>query len=190
MIRELIQTISQLFVWLIVVAPWEQALRIRGGKTVALLKGGMHFRIPFIDRIYRQPIRRRLSVIPPQTITTLDGKAVSLSGSLGYEIIDLLQLYQTLHDAQDTLEAEVSAAVASYICTHTLEECQPTKIEECVRLCLDISKYGLSKPEFFILNFASVRTYRLIQGELKGWRYAEALNTCNEYRANGTSLCG
>ena len=61
MIRELFAQLSNVLTWVVVVAPWEQALRIRWGKTATLLKGGVYLRIPFIDRIYRQSVRKRTS---------------------------------------------------------------------------------------------------------------------------------
>ena len=67
MIREILSIIGDLFTWIVIVAPWEQALRIRLGKRVKLCKAGCYLRIPFIDRIYRQSIRRRLSYFQTQT---------------------------------------------------------------------------------------------------------------------------
>lgn len=47
MIRELFAHIAEAFKFFFVIAPWEQALRIRGGKKVDLLGAGLYFRIPF-----------------------------------------------------------------------------------------------------------------------------------------------
>lgn len=177
MIRELIHQLSRLFTWIIIVAPWEQALRVRLGKRVRKLGPGWYWCIPFMDRVYRQSIRRRLSLIAPQTLTTKDRVAITVSGSIGYSIKDLERLYNTLHDAAETIETEAAAIVAGFIATHTMEECSPPLIEEHVRGKLKLQNYGLSTGEFWITSFASVKTYRFITGEFRSWSRAEALNT-------------
>lgn len=176
MLRELLSQIARLFTWVLMVSPWEQALRVRAGKHVKLLHAGAHLRIPFIDRVFRQSVRRRLCTIPPQTVTTADGKTITIGALLGYSIVDLLKLYQTLHDAHDTIEAEASAAVADYVATHDLCECRPLLIQEWVLQRIDLMQYGLSRAEFRISCFAVVRTLRLITGNLKDWN-DERLNT-------------
>lgn len=177
MIRELFHAIGRMFAWFVSVAPWEQALRVRFGRHVRLLGPGFYVRFPFVDRVYRQSVRRRLSIIRPQTVTTKDGKAISLSGSVGYSVSDLRQLYNTLHDASDTIEAEVCAKVSDYVARHTLDECTPSVLEAHVRSTLDLERYGLDAKEFYISNFAVVRTFRLITGEFHAWSRGDGIDT-------------
>lgn len=177
MLRELVQQISQCFQWVILIAPWEQALRVRAGKHVRRLNSGIYLRIPFIDRVYRQSVRRRLTVLRPLTVTTIDGHCVTLLGSIGYSIVDLEKLYETLHDAEDTIEAEVAAAVARFIGLHPLQECRASAIEQYIRELIDLTRYGLGGQEFYVTNFAVVRTYRLITGELAAWSHGSGLET-------------
>lgn len=179
MISELLHQLSRLLVWFVVVAPWEQALRVRLGKRVQLLGAGTYFAIPFFDRIYRQSIRRRLATIPPQALTTRDRHSITVGGAVGYVIDDLRRLYDTLHDADGTIDASVSAMISEYVATHDLTECTPLSIEECVRGQLDLSQYGLGSQEFYVTNFVACRTYRLINGEIRSWSYGSKLNTEN-----------
>lgn len=185
MFREFLQTLSSLFTWVVIVAPWEQAIRVRAGKNVHLLRAGAHLRIPFIDRFYRQPIRMRRAIVPSQLVTTKDGKAIALSGSLGYEISDLLKLYQTMHDAQDTIQADAQSRVAEFISAHTMEECSPVNIETHVEKYLRLARYGLKVDEFKVVDIAVVKPYRLISGELRTWQHSMALRTDMEWTVNG-----
>lgn len=176
-LQQLLHTIGRLFVWLIIVAPWEQALRIRMGKHVCLLAAGVHLRIPFVDRVYRQSTRRRMGIIRPQTLTTLDGKTIVLSGALGYAIEDLKKLYDSLDDAQDTNESEVASRLAEYVAVNKLPDCTPQQLENHVRDAMELTAYGLSGQQFFITSYAIVRTYRLITGEFPAWNHGGVLNT-------------
>jgi hypothetical protein len=172
-IRELIEQFVKMFSWMIVVAPWEQALRIRLGKYVRLLPKGFYFRIPFMDRIYRQSIRWRLDTIRPQTLTTLDNKPVTISSVVGYCIDDLLQLYNTLENPTSTIESRVMAEISKYMTGNNLEECSPDKIEKHLMKVISLEDYGLKDQHFAITSFAVVRTYRLITGDLPSWNRAE-----------------
>jgi len=181
MVQEIFRAIGAIFRWWVVVAPWEQALRIRMGKRVDLLRAGIYLRIPFIDRVYRQPIRRRVSVIRPQTVTTSDGKAISLAGAIGFKVVDLKKLFDTLNDPQDTLEAEVSANIAEFVFARKIKDCAPIAIEAHVRDNLDIAKYGLGEAEFYLTSFASVKTYRFITGDMPNWNHGGGMDMeCEE----------
>lgn len=177
--QELFRSLGNAFRWWVVVAPWEQAVRVRMGKHVMVLEAGVYLRIPAIDRVYRQSTRRRFSTIPTQTITTLDGKAVTASGALGYSIRDVGRLYDTLHQAEDTIQTEAAALVARYVASHDLRACSPHAIETFVQENIDLGRYGLGDVEFAITDFVSVKTYRLLMGEPKSWSndHASTLNT-------------
>jgi len=177
MIRELLQTIGQLFTWLVIVAPWEQALRIRCGKHVHRLTAGVYLRIPFIDRVYRQPTRRRVSVIRPQTLTTRDGCSVTLTASFGYTISNLELLYRTLHDAHDTIEMEVAGRIAEHVSDVKLADVSVSSIVTHLASHIDLTRYGLTSQEFNVVSFVVAKTYRLITGDFPSWNHGGGLNT-------------
>lgn len=177
MLREFLRQIGKLFTWIVLVAPWEQALRVRLGKHVHLLEAGIYLRIPFADRIYRQSIRRRLAVLQPQTLTTKDGKAVTITAAVGFAVDNLERLYRTLHAPEDTIAAEVEAMISQFVPTSAFEDCTPSDIEAHVSTQLDLKKYGLIGQEFYITGFAAVRTYRFITGEAGGGAGGSRINT-------------
>jgi hypothetical protein len=173
----LIQKIGNLLTWIIVVAPWEQAIRVRLGKHVRLLHAGTHLRLPIIDRIYRQTIRPRTFAVRPQVLTTDDGITINLNGAIGLQIVDLCKMFNTLDDAFDTIEARTCSVVAEYITTHALSECRPALIEQHVMNVIDLQQYGLADFSFRLQNFAVVKTYRLISGDLPTWHRGTTLTT-------------
>lgn len=169
MLYQLLHQAGQLLCWFVVVAPWEQALRIRLGKRVTLLRAGTYLRIPVIDRMYRQTVRRRFSGIGPVTLTTSDGRSVTLSGCVGFEIEDVLKLYNTVHQPSDTINAEISGIISQYVATHSYDECTPIRIQQHVIESVDLSRYGLGGVEFFISNFLATKTYRFVMGDANSW---------------------
>lgn len=172
---ELFKQCLQILSWFVVVTPWEQALRVRGGRHVRFLDAGIYLKIPLFDRVFKQSIRRRLHNIRTQTLTTNDNRVITYSGALGYSVADLKKLYDNLESATDTIETEASAKVAHYISTHKFEECTPSAIEEYVLKNIDLQKYGLAGQEFYTTSCATARTYRLITGDIPCWNHDNPL---------------
>lgn len=172
-LQQILNSLTGLFRWWIVVAPWEQAVRVRLGKHVKVLGAGIFWRIPGLDVVYRQSVRRRFSSIPTQTVTTRDGKAVTVSGALAYYIADIGTLYNTLHHAEDTIQTDAAALVARFVRDCDLADCTPGAVEASVNAALDLVRYGIGGAEFAVTDFVAVKTYRLMMGSPKDYSNGE-----------------
>jgi hypothetical protein len=161
-IGALFSRVFDLFKWWIVIAPWEQAIRVRNGKKIKVLEAGIHFRIPGFDRFFVQSTRKRYMNTPTQAVTTSDGKAITISGGTSYSIASIGILYDTLHDPSNVIQTETQAVVAQYIAENELINCTPIKVQAHVNKSLDFGKYGLTDVEFFVTDFVAVKTYRII----------------------------
>lgn len=182
----LFRKLGQVFNWWVTVAPWERAVRVRLGKHVQVLEPGIHLRVPFTDRIYRQSIRLRTADFEGmQTVTTADGKVVSVSGVIKYRIDDILKLYDEVHHAQDTIIDMVMAEVASYFINRKQSECDPKELQETVREAVDLEQFGLGDVRINITDFAFARAIRLLN---EGRRYpsGDGLSTRQVERADGS----
>lgn len=185
MVKQILQGLQSVVVWWVTVAPWEQAIRVRAGRHVKLLKAGIHLRIPMLDRVYRQSTRLRVSTIPSQVLTTRDGKALTVGLTLSYLISDLLRLYESLHHAEGTLMAMVLSAAAEFV--HRRDSgFSPGDLCSEVGLALNLERYGLRDVSVGVANFATVRTYRLITGDAVAWSVGEDLNTDKEWSPGGS----
>ena len=164
-ITNLLNSLANLLTWWVVISPWDEAVRVRLGKHLKVLQGGLHLRIPFIDIIYRQSIRLRILHLNTQTTITKDGKALTIGGTVGYSIVDILRLYQTLHNAQDTLMNLASATIAQCIHERDAVELSPRVIGDMASQQLNFEQYGLASAGVKITDFAIVKSYRLIQDQ-------------------------
>ena len=181
MFREIIETLKNIFKWWVTVSPWEQAVRVRLGKNVSLLNEGVHVRVPVIDRIYLQTTRERYCNITTQTLTTTDGKIVTVSGNLGYEIVDVLRLYETVHHPEEVMMGIIQRYITEYVINRTAKECNSRGLCEYINERVDFENYGLSYTAFVLTDFViTPRTYRLIQGEPRNWLDTDRLRTDTE----------
>ena len=165
----LMKTLANVLTWFFVVTPWEQAIRVRGGSSVSVLNQGIYVRIPFYDRIYKQSVRRRVNLSKTQTLTTRDGKILTIACGLGYSICDIGKMYNTLEQPNDTVENELAGVVAEYVGDRNLRECTMQGIRKYVMEKMDVGRYGMTDKEFYVLSFATTKTYRLITGDIASW---------------------
>lgn len=180
---EILSRFAGLFVWWTIVAPWEGAIRVRFGKHLSNLGPGIHFRIPYFDAIFRQSNRMRICVTQLQTLTTRDGKTITLCATVGYCVGDVGKLYNTLHDAEETVRNMIAGHVAKTVSSCDLADCDPDKIEIAVNAKLDLKKFGLDQASIKIVDFAIVKTYRLLQDQR--WQSTDGLNTVMQSKAIG-----
>jgi regulator of protease activity HflC (stomatin/prohibitin superfamily) len=177
-VTTILQLIRQLFTafrWWVIIQPWEQAVRCRLGKHVRTLGPGIHLRLPFIDAVFIQSIRRRMLHLPTQTVATKDGKTVTLGGAAAYEIADVRKLYETLHDAAGTIENLCLCAIAEVVATHQASECLPIFIGNEATKLVKFEDYGLGGAQICVTDFAFVKTFRLINDQR--WSRGGSLDT-------------
>lgn len=175
-LREIWDAISGLFKWWFIVEPWDKALRVRIGKHVTVWGQGIHFRVPFLDQVYIQNRRRRIQHLSEQTLSTRDGKCITVCGSVGYTIDDILKLYKTLHHADTTIQLHAMQFITDYIVHRPLADVSSEGLVAHVLERLDLKQYGLGNEEFFLTTFVVVKTYRFITEGSTQWG-AGGLNT-------------
>jgi hypothetical protein len=174
---ELLQRFGRLFVWAVIVMPWEQALRVRAGRRQRVLNAGVHLRIPFLDSVYRQSVRLRLSNVPLQTLTTRDAKTLTIGATLAFTVVDIQRLYQTLHHAEGTLINLAATAIADYVASHDAADCLPAQLGVAVGATLALDRYGLGDGAVRITDWALIRAHRLVMDQRWATANEPGLNT-------------
>lgn len=161
----------------IVVMPWQQALRVRAGRHVRLLKGGLYFKIPVLDVVHVESVRHRTSLVPTQTLSSADGQTVVIAAVVGYAISDVERLYRGLHHAEDTIIQTVQGAIAAEVFGLRRTEIEPGLLGKSVsdQLAAAFDVYGLGDVTVRVTDFAFMRTIRLIQDQR--WSHGRALDT-------------
>lgn len=164
-LKDIIDYLFNLIKIWVIIQPWETALRVRLGKKITLLKKGIHFRLPYFDSIYKQENRLRIVSIPIQTVTTKDFKTITMDSAIGYSIVDIKKLYETLYYPEITIINIVMSEVSKVIYSNNLDEISISNIEDEILEKLHILDYGLKFESYKIKTFAVVRTYRIINDQ-------------------------
>lgn len=173
----LVRQVFDLFRFWVIIAPWEQAVRVRLGRRVAVLGAGVHFRIPVVDAYYVQSTRMRQCTTGRQTVTTRDGKVATVTATVGYAIMDVLLLHNTLHHAEDTIVSLVRGLIASVVSSSDSGAMTSGSIADKATANLDLTCYGLSDASVLINEFAVSRAYRFIGDYAQSYLLGSSLTT-------------
>jgi regulator of protease activity HflC (stomatin/prohibitin superfamily) len=151
--------------------PWEQAIHVRKGRKVKLKEKGIYFKIPFIDTIFIQTTRMKVIDVPAQTVTTKEGKSITIITAIQYTIGDIQVLYNTMSHPEMTLSSLVMSEVADYVFKSTDELTNAKDCQKQVNKRIKGNKFGLKDVKISITSWADVPTFRLIMdgsGVLEG----------------------
>ena len=161
-LKEVFDYLTKLLQWWVIVEPWEAGLRVRMGKKIKLLTAGIYFRIPLVDAVYIQETRMRMISLNSQTVTTKDGKTITMFSSIGYSINNISRLYETIAQPDSTIANTILGAIADYVATNNVIDCSPSAIEEKVKAKLTTFDYGITFEHVKVTGYSIVRTYRFI----------------------------
>lgn len=162
-VKELLEYIFNMFKIWVIVQPWQQGIRVRFGKHKKLLNAGIHFKIPYFDSVFVQETRLRMINLPMQTVNSEDKETVTLNGALGYVITDIDKLYSTLYHPETTIMNITMANITDYVSSLAFNKISLDDLEEYVLNELQELDYGLRFEKFEVMNFVSVKTYRIIK---------------------------
>jgi len=164
-LSSLLQSVSKPFRWWLVVAAWEQGVRVRLGKSTKLLNPGIHLRIPFLDRVFVQSTRMRVVYCQGQSISTKTGEIITFGIGLRYQIKDIVKLFHTLASVEGVLLYESVSRISHLIATSNLKDLSPAIIEAKINKEMPSEEYGLEAVQVSIMNFCIARCYRFITGD-------------------------
>jgi regulator of protease activity HflC (stomatin/prohibitin superfamily) len=161
--KQLLEAIQKLFIWWVIINPWEMGVRSRAGRTAQLLNPGCHFRIPYFDTVLVQPVRERVTNLSPQVCTTLDKEVMTLAINISYQINDISKVYNTIHNPEGTICSIAMGEASKVIGSLILSDCHQRAVESAILESLDELDIGIKIKGIRIVTFAKVRTYRIIQ---------------------------
>jgi regulator of protease activity HflC (stomatin/prohibitin superfamily) len=160
-----LQAMSRPLKWWVVVASWEQGVRVRFGRNPKRLDPGIHFRIPFVDRIYVQSTRTRIVMSGNQSVSTEDGKIYTVGLVVRFRIQNIVELYESLAQPEQILMCDALGRASQYISTTHSEEISPAALQDAVNEGMLEYGCGLEEVQARIIGFCQSRCYRMITGE-------------------------
>ena len=160
----MLESLSRPMKWWVVIASWEQGVRIRLGRNPTRLDPGIHLRIPFIDRIYVQSTRTRVILAENQSLSTKDGKVYTVSIGIRFRVQDVVELYESMAQPEGILACDAMSLVAQHIFTRQAKDIDPSALEDSVNDGMPSYAPGLDSVRVNVTGFCHSRCYRMITG--------------------------
>lgn len=147
-----------------IVPPWEAGLRVRCGKWYRIVRGGMYFKLPFLDSFHVLNIKPQVVNLPNQSIETQDGKFLLISGSIEYSIANPERVWLNVQDHDTSLTTLVMREIARYVAGRLVSECSLPLIEAHVRRVVrrEAGKWGIEVSDVGLTDHVQHKVYRLV----------------------------
>jgi regulator of protease activity HflC (stomatin/prohibitin superfamily) len=149
------------FKFFVTILPWERAIRVRLGNRVKLWEPGWHIKLPFVDNVTVINTRLRISVGNMQTLTTADGKCLTIGVAVGFFIKDPCKAMLRMHAPEQSISALTESVVSQVVTETQAKDLTTIKIEEFVIERLQ-EQDGYEFEFVKVSDFAYTRTYRLL----------------------------
>lgn len=164
---DIILQFLRLFQFWVVVNAYAAGVRQRLGKFHAVLGPGFHWMLPFnVDRLIWDSVVTETLRVKPQSLTTKDGVAVTVSSVVTFRIEDIKIFLLDVEGRNAVIEDSTYGATSNFIMKRTWQELNEiTDIGH--ELAKDVrrqaKRYGVAVDQVQVVDFARCRSLRLIQ---------------------------
>lgn len=143
---------------------WEHGLVVRGGRIQRTLGGGLHWRWPFFDVVKKWPANIIALDLLTAAVTTRDGKPVSVSANLCYQVTSISLMWRNLWNSENTLAKIAVGDIATYCAgedwSHLATERHTVEAEIKQRLNTRCSPWGIEIESVRLTDLVVVRGHR------------------------------
>jgi len=148
----------------IIIRDYEEAVLLRFGKFKAVLKPGMHVKIPLFDEVIDQHVVVTTLSLDAQSLYTLDKQNIVVKGLIKYKIADVKTFLLEVYDAQDALSDMSQSIIKNIIMSMTLEECTDQELDNTLtkKVRVEARKWGVEVQQVTLTDLAPIRSFRLI----------------------------
>lgn len=160
---KLMETVGSLFPRLVVVKATHGGVAFVRGKLAKEIRPGLMLYWPIWTDFILYPAVRQSLNLPSQTLTTKDGRSITTSAVLVYEVNDMLKALTVQHDLDDTLRDISLAAVREHDQARTFDElrCEDgAELRDTIRR--RVQKYGVRVCDAWVTDFAETRVLTLV----------------------------
>lgn len=147
-IFDFITAVWEWFIPFIIIDIYEMGVVLRFGKPVRVIKPGLRWLIPLgIEKCKFETVVRQTSYLDPQSLTSEDGKSVTISAILVYEIIDIQKFLCEIEDGETDVQN---------MCYGIITDCVETSFWEDIRTS-EFNKDVLKRCRIMCTKFCGVK---------------------------------
>jgi len=153
------------------VKQYNNGILLRMGKFVRVVKPGVVFKIPFLDKIEVVTIVTTTLSVPTQSVITKDKKQLVVKSVVKYKIADVELFMLNVYDSTDAISDITQAIIKEQISLRTFEECTDNDFDNTVtkKLRVEMKKWGIEVDRVTLTDIGQIKSLRLFnEGALIG----------------------
>jgi regulator of protease activity HflC (stomatin/prohibitin superfamily) len=145
-----------------IVDMWEKGLHLRMGKFYDIKDPGIHFKLPFLDSVWKQTVVTQSLDLRPQSITSADYKNIVVKAIVRYNISDAFLFLTKLAHPTDVLIDTTGAMIREIIEERNWEDLVDVEDELTQRIGEKLKEWGISIERITLTDLAEIQSIRLI----------------------------
>jgi len=140
-IFDFIADVWEWFIPFVVIDVYEMGVVLRFGKPVRVIEPGLRWLIPFgIETCKYETVVRQTSYLDPQSLTSMDGKLVTISAILVYRISDIQKFLCEIDDGETDVQNMCYGIISECVEDTVWDEIRNKKFnitvqDKCRRVC-------------------------------------------------------
>jgi regulator of protease activity HflC (stomatin/prohibitin superfamily) len=163
----IIELKDQLLFWA-VVDHYDMGVRLRFGKNKGVLEPGLHWKIPFADKILTHMIKTTTVNLSEQSVTTKDWKQVVVRAIIKYEVSNVEVLLLEVNDPIDALSDMTKGIIRTAIITRDWYECNGPDLSREItgKVKNEAKKWGVRVDTVTLTDLGEIPSFRLFNSAL------------------------
>lgn len=169
-LQQIFDKVLSLLPQLVMIEPNEMAARVTCGSRYRIIGPGWYFAWPILQKIIAMEVVTQVVDLPPQTVRTLDGSELVVSGCLRYHIENVEKALFTVVDVDKALSTLALGVILDYLQARSLAECSDitaVKAEIGRGLAKAARGWGIKIERVYLTDFGRVRSLRLFGDGLR-----------------------
>lgn len=151
-----------------IVDQWEEGVFLRFGKYIKNVKPGIHFKFPFIEKIWTTPVITQTVNLTAQTITTADERCIVLTSIVRYNIHDIKKFLLSVMHANDVLVDTTQGIIRDIVEETNWDELVDLTDKVTSEVNLQVERWGITVEAVKFPDLGEIKTIRIISdGEKK-----------------------
>lgn len=140
------------------------------GHLTACGRAGMVFWWPVLTKVEVFSVVEQTIKLEPQSLTTKDGKDITVRGVIVYEYVDIEKMATTSVDPDDSVRDKALMVIADAVSQHTKDELLEAMREKGLDKLFKrqaqqfLGSYGVRVIRMGLVELAGARPYRIMQG--------------------------
>jgi len=153
------------------VKQYDNGILLRMGKFVRVVKPGIVFKIPFLDKVETTTIVTTTLSVATQSVITKDKKQLVVKSVVKYKVSDVELFMLNVYDATDAIADITQAIIKEQLSQRNFDDCIENDFDNTVtkKLRVEVRKWGIEVDRVTLTDIGQIKSLRLFnEGSLLG----------------------